>query len=92
MLINYFNSIDENEITGIHIIGYTDSIGSDRYNLNLSKRRAISVKNYLIENLKLRQHFIKTTGKGISRDQGKLEFNRRVEIIISIKRHTIQHK
>ncbi len=32
----------------IKIIGYTDDIGSPRYNLRLSKKRAIAVKNYLI--------------------------------------------
>lgn len=92
MLDNYFNSIDKKELTEIHIVGYTDSVGADAYNLKLSERRAVSVKNYLIEILKLHQHSIKTTGKGITRDQDQLEFNRRVEIIISKKRHPIQHK
>jgi OOP family OmpA-OmpF porin len=31
------------------IIGHTDSWGSDEYNLDLSERRALSVKKYLIE-------------------------------------------
>jgi len=33
----------------IELEGHTDSIGSDAYNMNLSKRRAESVKKYLIE-------------------------------------------
>ena len=33
--------------TDIKIYGYTDSKGSDEFNLNLSKERAASVKNYL---------------------------------------------
>jgi outer membrane protein OmpA-like peptidoglycan-associated protein len=31
------------------IAGYTDNVGSDRYNLNLSARRAESVKRYLLQ-------------------------------------------
>lgn len=85
----YFNSIDQNELLSIHIIGYTDSIGSNTYNLKLSERRAISVKKYLTENLKLQPQLIKITGKGVSRDQEQLELNRRVEIIISRKSENI---
>lgn len=82
-LNDYFKAIDPNEITGIHIIGYTDSIGTKSYNLELSERRAVSVKNYLVEVLKLPEHSITTIGKGISRDKEKLEKNRRVELIVS---------
>ena len=85
ILNNYFSSINQKDILGIHIIGYTDSIGSNVYNLKLSERRAISVKKHLVENLKLPQHLITTTGKGVARDQEQLELNRRVEIIISKK-------
>lgn len=86
LLKNYFNSMNQNEILSIHIIGYTDSTGSNAYNLKLSERRAISVKNYLIEKSGLPHHFITINGKGIARDQEQLELNRRVEIIISKKK------
>ncbi|MEE9431747.1 MAG: OmpA family protein [Melioribacteraceae bacterium] len=33
---------------GIEILGHTDNIGDDLYNMDLSERRAVSVKNYLI--------------------------------------------
>jgi OOP family OmpA-OmpF porin len=36
------------QITGITISGYTDRLGSDAYNLELSQRRADAVKNYLV--------------------------------------------
>lgn len=36
------------EVNDVMITGYTDRIGSDKYNQKLSERRAISVKNYLI--------------------------------------------
>ena len=81
--------MNQNKLIGIHIIGYTDSIGSDAYNLKLSERRAISVKKYLTDNLKLQPQLFKITGKGISKDQEQLELNRRVEIIISRKSQNI---
>ncbi len=39
--------IQYNETT-ISLAGHTDSVGSDSYNLNLSRQRAASVANYLI--------------------------------------------
>ena len=34
----------------VAIIGYTDRLGSDKYNQKLSEQRALSVKNYLVSN------------------------------------------
>lgn len=42
------NVLAKNPDTNINIYGYTDSKGSDSYNLSLSDRRAQAVKNYLI--------------------------------------------
>ncbi|BAP88034.1 outer membrane protein A [Burkholderiales bacterium GJ-E10] len=36
-------------INAIHVVGYTDSIGTEKYNQKLSERRANSVRNYLIQ-------------------------------------------
>lgn len=36
-------------ITAVNIVGHTDSVGTDAYNQGLSERRAMSVKNFLIE-------------------------------------------
>jgi outer membrane protein OmpA-like peptidoglycan-associated protein len=33
----------------VHVVGHTDAIGSDVYNLSLSQRRAASVVRYLVE-------------------------------------------
>ena len=43
-----YRLLSENINVKVEIGGYTDSIGSDPYNLKLSERRATSVVNYLI--------------------------------------------
>lgn len=40
--------IKNQQITHVRIIGYTDRLGSDTYNLQLSQRRADTVKAYLV--------------------------------------------
>jgi outer membrane protein OmpA-like peptidoglycan-associated protein len=72
----------------IHIVGYTDSIGSVAYNLKLSRQRADSVAAYLAQNGVPRQN-ITTDGRGKSDPvasnataEGRAQ-NRRVEITLS---------
>lgn len=47
----------------LKITGHTDSIGSDDYNIRLSTKRALAVKNYLIQN-GISAERIKTEGCG----------------------------
>jgi outer membrane protein OmpA-like peptidoglycan-associated protein len=47
-LNNLASLISENKDIIIEICGYTDSTGSDEYNIALSEKRALSVVNYLI--------------------------------------------
>jgi outer membrane protein OmpA-like peptidoglycan-associated protein len=49
------------------IEGYTDSIGSGEYNLDLSQRRADSVKQYLVEVLGIDPSQIKPRGFGATK-------------------------
>jgi outer membrane protein OmpA-like peptidoglycan-associated protein len=70
------------------IVGHTDSVGSDAYNMGLSQRRAESVATYLVQNGVPRQS-IKTEWHGESQPvasnanaQGRAQ-NRRVEITLS---------
>lgn len=76
------------------IIGHTDSKGSNSYNMELSKKRAESVKQWLIDQAGINSKRIETTGKGESEPvapntnpdgsdnpEGRQK-NRRVEIII----------
>ena len=70
---------------GIYVYGHTDSIGSEEYNLELSKRRALSVRDYLADN-GITPEMITTEGFGKSRplitgssEEARAK-NRRVEI------------
>ena len=44
-LLHDLNQVDD--VTGIHIEGFTDRLGNDRYNHQLSAKRAETVKRYL---------------------------------------------
>ena len=81
------------QLENITVVGYTDPLGSDHYNLKLSQRRAETVKDYLVRE-GISPELIRSVGKG-SADQIKicegktgtklkdcLAPNRRVEIII----------
>jgi outer membrane protein OmpA-like peptidoglycan-associated protein len=70
------------------VVGHTDSVGSDAYNMGLSQRRAESVATYLVQNGVPRQS-IKTEWHGESQPvasnanaEGRAQ-NRRVEITLS---------
>ena len=72
----------------LKVTGYTDSVGSDAYNLKLSKERAQSVVEYLIASGIPRNQFASVTGAGESSPvasnqtpEGRAQ-NRRTEIQI----------
>lgn len=79
--------LKENPEVRVKIIGHTDSDGSDAANLELSKRRAASVKNALSKDFGIDASRMETDGKGESQpiadnktQEGKAN-NRRVEFI-----------
>lgn len=69
----------------IEIEGHTDSVGPEKYNQDLSERRARSVKIYLVQKFKIADGQITTVGYGETRpiaDNGNFQGrqkNRRVE-------------
>ena len=72
----------------LKVTGYTDSVGSDAYNLKLSKERAHSVVEYLIASGIPRSQFVSVAGAGESHPvasnstpEGRAQ-NRRTEIQI----------
>ena len=73
--------------TEVLIVGHTDNVGSDAYNLDLSNRRAMSAKSYLVQ-MGIPAERIRTAGRGESEpiasnetDAGRQQ-NRRVEVAI----------
>ena len=77
----------ENPSVRIQIVGHTDSDGDDAKNLDLSKRRAISVMNELSKNFGIDASRMATDGKGESQPVAPNDSpvnkakNRRVEFI-----------
>ncbi|MFH1119093.1 MAG: OmpA family protein [Bacteroidota bacterium] len=79
--------LKENPAVSITIVGHTDSDGDDTKNLDLSKRRAVSVKNILSGEYGIEASRLHTDGKGETvpvapntNSEGKAK-NRRVELI-----------
>jgi OOP family OmpA-OmpF porin len=73
------------KVSGITVVGHTDSVGTDAYNQKLSERRAASVANYL-SSKGVPAAAIQASGKGESQPvadngtkAGRAQ-NRRVEV------------
>ena len=85
----------QNADTNLTIIGHTDDVGKDDYNLQLSSRRANAVVDYLVANGVSRSRL---TSKGMGETQPKApnttdenrSKNRRVEIFITPNEKLIQ--
>ena len=81
--------IQRNPKSTFSVEGYTDSFGAFEYNLNLSQRRAESVKRYLVEVMRINPAQIEAHGYGATKFRasasGSIEEqspNRRVEVVV----------
>ncbi len=81
--------IQRNPKATFSVEGYTDSFGTFEYNLDLSQRRADSVKRYLVEVMRINPAQIQTRGYGAAKfrasPNGSIEEqspNRRVEVVV----------
>lgn len=79
--------LNENETVKVKITGHTDADGDEKTNLDLSKRRAASVKTALSKDFGISENRLETDGKGESEpidkndtSEGKAN-NRRVEFV-----------
>ena len=69
----------------IKLIGYADKYGNEDYNLQLSKRRAMSVQKYFISKKKIPAENIEITGRGSLKGESASptqSLNRRVEVYL----------
>ena len=79
--------LTENPDVKIRIVGHTDADGADAANLDLSKRRAASVKNELMKSFGIDGSRIEIDGKGetqpvaVNDTPSNKALNRRVEFI-----------
>jgi OOP family OmpA-OmpF porin len=93
------HNLDENikskgaRVVDIDVVGHTDSIGSTEYNQELSERRAMAVKEYMVSE-GIDATIIDATGKGESEpvasndtSEGQAQ-NRRVEIHVGASQAT----
>ncbi len=87
------------QFSNIRVVGYTDRIGTDEYNVSLSKRRAESVRDFLVSQNNVSQGKIEVTAMGKSNPRVMcdgaydrtelidcLAHNRRVEIFLSFEK------
>jgi outer membrane protein OmpA-like peptidoglycan-associated protein len=85
--------IQRNPQAVFKVEGHTDSFGSDQYNMELSQRRAETVKAWVVENIGIEADRIQTQGYGktrlivpADRTVDEQQLNRRVEIVIRTKK------
>lgn len=72
------------EVTNVAITGYADRIGSNQYNLKLSERRAVSVKNYLV-NKGVDSSRLKTEGRGEANPVVVCTNKKRADLIVCLQ-------
>lgn len=77
-----------NPDTRADIEGHTCTLGTPSYNMDLSRRRAVNVKNYLVQTLGIAAHRLRTFGYGQTRpiadnntQEGRIK-NRRVYVVV----------
>jgi len=81
------NSLQKYATSDVLIVGHTDSVGTDAYNMDLSQRRADAARSYL-QSLGVSSARIRTSGRGETEpvqsndtEEGR-QRNRRVEVAI----------
>ena len=86
-VLKEIGSVLKDSLVQVKIIGHTDDVGDEKVNLELSKKRAIAVKNYLVHNFGLVADSLVTEGMGESMPLDRTNSsigkanNRRVEFV-----------
>lgn len=90
-LLLLVDQINQNKESTIEIIGHTDNVGENEYNLQLSQKRADAVRQFLVLNGV--SNSIATKGFGSKNPvlpnitESNRQKNRRVEVFIKIAKH-----
>jgi outer membrane protein OmpA-like peptidoglycan-associated protein len=86
-LADIAKALQQNPTWSLAVEGYTDNLGGDAYNLDLSRRRAAAVKQALVSHYKVDGKRLQTNGYGASKPvetndtlEGRAR-NRRVELV-----------
>lgn len=82
-LLDSLKSLPDKDSLDIHIKGYTNSIGGDSYNLELSRKRAENVKKEL-------RAFTIISTRGLGELKTEASANRRVDILIHEKKYHVK--
>ena len=85
ILDSYRGQLTRNDIDHIKVIGFTDSSGTQKYNNELSTKRAGEIAGLIQSRFGIGAAFINYEGRGESVQYKEDSMNRRVEIIIYYK-------
>lgn len=92
-LLDFMQKADSTRIESVEIFGYTDDVGKDDYNFNLSTKRASEVQNTLVLGGVKNRIIVTIEGKGRILIEDDLEENlpekrsknRRVDVVLHLK-------
>ncbi len=92
-LIDFVKHTDSSKIESIQIFGYTDDVGNEQYNFELSNKRANFIQEHLMSNGIKNKIILKIEGKGkillVENIKQNVEVirtqNRRVDVLLNIK-------
>lgn len=84
-LNGYGSMLEHKEIRKLTVIGYTDDIGSESFNLELAKKRAMEIARQIASKFNISESIIEVEGRGISTKYQDKSKNRRVEVYVNYK-------
>ena len=82
-LLAFLKPLQKKDAQDIRIVGFSDDIGTDDYNLRLSEERAKQIALVIMDN-GLEVDHIYMEGKGEVKDETTKALNRRVEVKIRV--------
>ena len=90
--VDFIKNADSTRIESIQIFGYTDDIGNEAYNFELSTNRANAIQNFLVQNGITKKIIVTIEGKGRILIDDDLEENlpeirsknRRVDVVLNL--------